>query len=272
MTRIVILADIHGNLPAFEAALQHVAQQRPDLLLLAGDIIIGSPDSQACWQLARSLGCPILRGNHERYAAHYGTPKAAPLWSQLQFAPLQWSVAQLSEQERQQMEALPLTLRLPEAPGLFFAHASERDDHDTVAAYTPEEQLHGMFPAAPEPYLIRAHNHYGQVRVWQNRLIVTCGSVGLPLDSHPTAQYLLLDQQANGWKIQHMAVPYPLEATLKRFHDTGYLEAVGPMARLFYREVLTASHQIVPCLRLYAQWSSQESITFPQAVERFLSL
>ncbi len=272
MTRIAILADIHGNLPAFEAALKHVAQQSPDLILLAGDIIIGSPDSQACWQLAVSLGCPMLRGNHERYASHYGTPKALPLWSQQQFAPLQWSVAQLSEQERQQMENLPLQYRLPEAPGLFFVHASERDDHDTVASYTPETRLSEMFPTAREPYLIRAHNHYGQVRVWQNRFIITCGSVGLPLDSHPTAQYLLLDQQKSGWNIQHMAVPYPVEAALNRFHDTGYLQAVGPMARLFYREVLTAAHHIVPCLRLYAQWSSQGPITFAQAVDRFLNL
>src|SRR5512138_2161712 len=101
--RIAVLADIHGNLPAFEAALKHASQQKPDLMILAGDVVIGAPDSKDCWSLALSLGCPILRGNHERYAAHFGTPQAAPQWTEEQFTPLQWAVAQLSEQDRQDM-------------------------------------------------------------------------------------------------------------------------------------------------------------------------
>ncbi len=56
--RIAVLADIHGNLPAFEAALKHVSQQKVDQIILAGDIIIGSPDSKACWDLALSSGLP----------------------------------------------------------------------------------------------------------------------------------------------------------------------------------------------------------------------
>lgn len=270
--RIAVLADIHGNLPAFEAALKHVSQHKVDQIILAGDIINGAPDSAACWALALSLGCPILRGNHERYVAHFGTPKASPLWSLEQFAPLQWTVEQLAEPDRRRMEQLPLNLRLPEAPGLFFVHASERDDHDTLASHTPEPAIQAMFPTARERYIIRAHNHLGQVRVWENGLVVTCGSVGLALDGNPTAQYLLLDQEANGWKIQHQSAPYPLEAVIGRFQDTGYVASVGPMGRLFYREVLTASHQIVPFLRLYGQWSTQGELPLAQAVERFLSL
>ncbi len=120
--------------------------------------------------------------------------------------------------------------------------------------------------------MIRGHNHCGQVRVWEKRFIVTCGSVGLPLDGNPTAQYLLLDQEKNGWKIQHQSVPYHLDATISRFHDTGYLSAVGPMGYLYFREVVTASHHIVPFLRLYSQWSKQEDISLSRAVGRFLSL
>ena len=272
MLRIAILADIHGNLPAFETALQHVSQQKVDQMIIAGDIINGSPDSQACWSLALSLGCPILRGNHERYVAHFGTSKASPLWSTEQFAPLQWTVAQISEQDRQCMEQLPLTLRLPEAPDFFIVHATERDDHDTIASHTPEDVLHLMFPTAQERYIIRAHNHFGQMRIWEKGFIVTCGSVGLPMDGYPTVQYLLLDHDKKGWKIQHQSVPYPLDSAINRFHDTSYLSSVGPMARLFFREVLTASQQIVPFLRLYAQWSRQGHISLSQAVDRFLSL
>jgi len=40
--RIAILADIHGNLPAFEAALEHVARQHADRLIIAGVIVVGA--------------------------------------------------------------------------------------------------------------------------------------------------------------------------------------------------------------------------------------
>jgi predicted phosphodiesterase len=269
--RLAILADIHGNLPAFEAALEHVAHQKVDQIIIAGDIVNGCPDSKACLNLALSLGCPLLRGNHERYIAHFDTPEASPKWVTDQYAPLRWTREQLSEQERNLVSQFPGYLRLPEAPNILVVHASERNDHDSVEAHTLEHDLHAMFPAAQERYIVRSHNHEGQVRFWEKGFIITTGSVGLPLDGNPTAQYLLLDQNKNEWNIQHQSVPYNLDAAISRFHDTGYLSSVGPMGRLFFRELVTASKQIVPFLRLYRQWSEQSDISLAQAVDRFMS-
>jgi predicted phosphodiesterase len=259
--RVAILADIHGNLPAFEAALNHAADQNVDQIIVAGDIVIGAPDSIDCWKLALSLNCPILRGNHERYVAHYGTALASPEWSTEKYSPLQWAVSQLESQDCQAMDLLPTNLRLPDAQDLFIVHASEGNDSDTVVAHTPEEQLSVMFPSAKERYIIRAHNHVGQTRVWKNRFIVTAGSVVLPLDGNPTAQYLILDQEKGGWQIKHQSVPYPLEVVIQRFKDTQSLASTGPMGRLFFREVVKASQQLVPFLRLYKQWSKEGNIS-----------
>lgn len=269
--RIAILADIHGNLPAFEAALDHVPRQTVDQIVIAGDLVVGSPDSAACWHLAQSVRCPILRGNHERYVADYGTPDADPRWATEQFAPVQWAVSQLTDDERQAMGALPRVLRLANAPGLLIVHASARGDHDTMFAYTPEARLSAMFPQVCEQMIVRAHNHVGQVRLWDGHTIVTAGSVGLPLDSNPTAQYLLLEQNAKGWHIHHQSVPYDVDSALRRFEESGYLAATGSMGRLFQREVATASHQIVPFLRAYARWSQESAIALDHAIDRFLA-
>jgi len=126
--RIAILADIHGNLPAFEAVLVHVRQQAPDLIVIAGDIVIGAPDSAACWQLAQSLACPMVRGNHERYLGHFGTEQGDPAWQTEQFAPVQWAVAQFTAQERAAIANLPVALQLPEMPNLLVVHATARSD------------------------------------------------------------------------------------------------------------------------------------------------
>ncbi len=39
MTRLAILADLHGNLPALEAVLQDLAQFTVDRVIVAGDVI-----------------------------------------------------------------------------------------------------------------------------------------------------------------------------------------------------------------------------------------
>ncbi|GAB4198776.1 MAG: metallophosphoesterase family protein [Roseiflexaceae bacterium] len=267
--RIAILADVHGNLAAFEAALEDAARQQAGQIIIAGDLVVGAPDSAACWRLARSLGCPILRGNHEGYVAGLDHPDAPPAWRTPQFAPVQWAATQLTPDERRDAGALPPHLCPADLPGLLLVHASLRNDRDSILPYTPDEELAAMFPDVQETLIVRAHNHAGQVRLWGSRTIVTTGSVGLPLDGNPTAQYLLLEQTRDGWSFRHQSVVYDVAATLRRFHTSGYLEAAGPMARLYQREVATAAHQIVPFLRAYTAWSRKGPIGLEEALGRF---
>jgi predicted phosphodiesterase len=269
--RIAVLADIHGNLPAFEAALEHVRSAGVDQIIIAGDIVVGSPDSAACLQLARELGCPIIRGNHERYVFDFGGERADPLWSTAQFAPLHWAVQQLGEPARRELTTLPASLRLPDAPELLFVHASLRSDNDSLRAHTPEALLAAYFPGVEAGLIVRAHNHVGATRIWGERLIVTSGSIGLALDGSPTAQYLLLERRRSGWRITHQSVPYDLDRLAERFHSTGYLEATGPIGRLYMREVLTASFQIVPFLRFHQRLLEQGPMAMGEALERFLA-
>jgi len=269
--RIAVLADVHGNLCAFEAALDHVAQQGVDRIVLAGDLVIGCPDTAACWRLARSLHCSMLRGNQERYVACYNTPDADPYWHTEQYAPVGWGVVQLTDGERQEMRALPLSLRFADAPDLLFVHASARSDIDTITAYTPAARLGDMFAGVSERTIVRAHNHVCQVRLWEGHQIVTTGSVGLPLDGNPTAQYLLLERNgSSGWRFEHQSVAYDVDAALRRFDETGYLAEAGPMACLFQRTVATAAHHLIPFMRYYAHWR-QEGLSLERAVERFLN-
>jgi hypothetical protein len=268
--RLAVFADIHGNLLAFEAALAHARGAGVDQIVIVGDIVIGSPDSAACWQLARSLGCPILRGNHERYVVDYGTDRAVPIWSTPQFAPLHWAAAQLSAEERAALGALPWHLRLPDLPDLLLVHASLRNDTDGLPAYTPEAHLPAMFPAATERLIVRAHDHIGATYLWGERRVVTAGSVGLPLNGVPTAQYLLLERRGAGWHAAHQSVPYNLDAALTRFAESGYLAATGVMGRLYQREVATASFQIVPFLRRYQLLTAQAPVSLDDALAHYL--
>lgn len=269
--RIAVFADIHGNLLAFEAALAHARRQGFDHLVIVGDLINGAPDSLACWQLAQSLNCTLLRGNHERYIFDFGTPNAAAAWTTERFAPVQWCAAQFSAAERQELAALPFAYRSSDWPDLLFVHASLRQDNDTITPYTAEADLAAMFPNRSTGWIIRGHNHLCQIRFWQECTLVTSGSVGWAMDEHPLAQYVLLEHNQQGWRAQHQAVPYDIEATIERFYTTGYYQEAGPMVRLILREIATASPQMIPFLRQYERWASQEEIALATAIDRFLT-
>jgi len=271
LMRIAVLGDIHGNLPALQAVLGELATLKPDRTIVIGDVIDGAPDSHACWELVKELEAPILRGNHERYVFDYGTERASPEWSQPHFAPVRWSVAQFTADERREMSLLPLTLTLPEAPGLLFVHASSRNDHDSVFMHTPDSVLEPMFDDTTEPWIIRGHNHLPGLRQWMDRRIVNVGSVGLPLDGHTSAQFCLLENHSSGWEATHLAVAYDVDATIRSFRDSGYLEQGGPMARLFLREVATATHHFVPFLRRYGHAMRTGHIDAATAIDRFLN-
>jgi predicted phosphodiesterase len=270
--RIAVLADIHGNQLAFAAALADVRRHGVDQIVIAGDIVVGSPDSADCWELARSLTCPIIRGNHERYVVDYATPRADPAWDTPQFAPLQYAAAQLGSSARAAAAALPSALRLPDAPDLLIVHASQRSDHDTLRAHTPDSALPDLFPDPGARLIARGHNHIAGIRPWGRHQIVTVGSVGLPLDGVATAQYALLDRRDGGWTVSHRSVPYDLDAALGRFYSTGYIAQAGVIARLYYRELASASFHIVPFLRCYQRWQADGPLDLEAAFERFCRL
>lgn len=269
--RIAVFGDVHGNLAALEATLGEIERLKPDRIVVIGDVVDGAPDSLACWNRVAALGVPLLRGNHERYLFDYGTERASPEWSMPHFAPVRWARKQCDDGVRAQMAALPLHLKLPEAPELLFVHASFRNDHDSLFAHTPDETIVPFFEGSSEPWIIRGHNHLAGIKPWKGRTIVNLGSVGLPLDSHAAAQFAVLERRNSGWTVTHKAVPYDVDATVRRFRDSGYLEEGGPMARLFLREVATATHHFVPFLRYYGHPLREGKIDVAVAIDRFLS-
>ena len=269
--RLAIFADIHGNLPAFEAALEHLGGQGADALAIAGDTVNGGPDSAACWLLAQSQHCPVLRGNHERYVYDLDAPDAPDEWRSERFAPARWTFDQCDEAMRRQMAAAPLHL-LPEGTdGLLVVHASARADNDSLTPHTPPEDLESMFSGWDAGVIVRGHNHIPGERRWGRRTILTTGSVGIPVNGLPTAQYLLLERRRSGWSWRHQSVPYDLGAVRARFRDSGYLDAAGPMARLYLREILTGTFQLVPFLRQYRRWSPAGDLDLETALRRFLA-
>jgi len=250
--RIAVLADVHGNLAAFEAALAAARRAVPDLLVVAGDVVNGGPDSRACWTLARAEADLLLRGNHERYAMDRGTPAGDPAWVGPRFRPLAWTVTELDgllgDLRRAPIAAVA-------ADGVVVVHAAPDDDQLGAFPWTPDGDLEAAFAGVDAGLIVRGHNHLPfERRLPDGRLLVSVGAVGLALAGRPEAQWALLSHERGGWRVRHGSEPYDVAATLRRFDTSGYLDVAGPIGRLFRREVATGTHQLVPFLRFERAW------------------
>ena len=83
MTRLAILADIHGNLPALAAVRADLATQAVDRVIVAGDLINWGPCSAQVVEQVVADGWDVVRGNHELILLDYGTPRAPAAWEDL---------------------------------------------------------------------------------------------------------------------------------------------------------------------------------------------
>ena len=108
--RIAAFGDIHGNLFALQAVFGEISEtQKPDGLLVTGDLVYKFPWGAEVVDLLRSLPCQIILGNAELYLILWGTS----LW------PEKWDLPQprelvMWERERLGSERLAWLASLPE--------------------------------------------------------------------------------------------------------------------------------------------------------------
>ncbi|NUO64675.1 MAG: metallophosphoesterase family protein [Gemmatimonadaceae bacterium] len=226
--RLAALYDIHGNLPALDAALAAAEEADVDTILIGGDIVLG-PIPAATLERLRALGtrARCIRGNCDRLVveAFDETPSRklpAPVAEAVA-----WTAAQLSRDQRDFLAALPETLSLDVA-GLgpvLFCHATPRSDEEIVTTRTPLERMRTVLDDVAEKIVVCGHTHMQFDRAIDGRRLVNAGSVGMPYGA-PGAHWLLVDTD-----LRPRRTTYDLDAAARAVRATAY-----PRAEEFARQ------------------------------------
>ncbi|HQZ28857.1 MAG: metallophosphoesterase family protein [Verrucomicrobiales bacterium] len=66
--KYAIFGDIHANLEAFQAVLEDADQQGCTDRICVGDIVGYGANPRECLDMVRSMGCPVVKGNHDEEA------------------------------------------------------------------------------------------------------------------------------------------------------------------------------------------------------------
>lgn len=91
MTKLAVISDIHGNLPALEAVISDLKNFDVDHVIVPGDVISFGPFPRQTAAIVIKNGWSVIRGNNEYFLIDYKTPRAPDEWNDpIQFAPTAW--------------------------------------------------------------------------------------------------------------------------------------------------------------------------------------
>jgi len=240
--RIAVFSDVHGNLSALQAVLEHIDQQpNLDKIVFAGDLCVFGPRPQACLDTVRERQIAAVVGNTDDWIR-----KPPPIMDdmddseQMQRMRLQavcrWTARQLDDTSLIWIDNLRESFQLRISPSsehaddLLIVHANPTDLSQII--FPPLErqiELYGRIRQDDELLgsilgdvgvnsIVFGHLHIPSIRRWRNKQLVNISSVSLPGDGDPRAKYAVLTwEAATGWSVEHFYITYSIKGEIEAF-------------------------------------------------------
>jgi len=236
-TRVALLSDVHGNLPAFQAVLDDIQREGVDARWCLGDLVGYGAQPDECVALARETCDVCLIGNHDMVVidklditefSHNAA--VAAIWTRENIAP-------------ESVEYLAALETHGQAGELGLYHASPRDPVWEYVLSTGQagacmdvmEQRVGAvghshvalwFNRGPDNPVTGEHAPGGtELDLSEGDWIVNPGGVGQPRDGDPRAAWLLLDLQS--WTATWHRVEYPIDEAARAIEHAGLPDALS---------------------------------------------
>ena len=258
MTRIAVLADVHGNVPALEAVIEDVTSQQPDEVLVGGDLVGRGPCGKQVVRRINEMGWRSVRGNHEDYLLAFRQERVKGHWlTAPEWSAARWMAAELDDAAVRSIESLPLTLSSHLAPELRLVHGTPRSNSEGIGPWTSRRQMEAHFSAVPEPVLVCGHTHRPLECRLPDGIVVNVGAVGLPFNRDRRAQYALFQFGSDETEVEFRRVEYDLDQTVRDYETSGFLRHGGATARLLMLELETAAPFLVP----FIEWARAKGVT-----------
>jgi predicted phosphodiesterase len=235
-SKVAVISDVHGNLPAFEAVMADVRESGAEEVWCLGDLVGYGAQPDECVALARDVCHRVLAGNHDLVVT--GDIDIGD-FSSAAAAAAAWTRENIGEDALEWLRSLS-----PEddEPAIALYHASPRDPiwEYVLSSWQAEECL----PLMGRRVGAVGHSH---VALWfsdgnggiegaqappgtdadlsEGRWLLNPGGVGQPRDGDPRAAWMLVDTE--NWTASWRRVEYPIEQAAKAIEDAGLPPVLG---------------------------------------------
>ena len=211
--KFAIFADIHANLHALQEVLADAQDQGCGNFVCLGDIVGYGGNPSECLDAVRSLGCPVVRGNHDEGASDESSLEDL---NPLAETALLWTRSQLTTEQKEWLRDLKLVRQVRD---FTIVHAT-LDSPGAWGYVTNRFDAMASFSYQFTPVCFYGHTHVPRVfekgdavRAGRGfdltlergvKYFVNVGSVGQPRDGDWRASYAVYDSQAQTISIRRV--------------------------------------------------------------------
>jgi putative phosphoesterase len=217
MERVAVITDIHANLPALEAVVEHIEERGVDAIYCGGDLVGYGPHPNEVCALIEDRGIPTIYGNYDyaigRDEEDCGCAYRDQHDRELGQQSIAWTLEHTDERSKAFMRGLPFDLRF-ELGGrrVRLVHGSPRKVNEYLFEDKPARTFERIAAGADCDVLVFGHTHQPWVREYGGVLFVNCGSVGKPKDGDPRAAFALLESEEDGVAARIERVEYDAQS------------------------------------------------------------
>lgn len=261
-TRIILLSDIHGNLPAFRAVIASLPEH--DAVIVAGDHCLDGPNPAEVLDLLHELRWTLIMGNTDHDILE---PPQDLKGHKLRL--LEWTREQLGPERLRRLSCLDFSARIrheeaaipvlgpavnPEDPlvhrsaeqnwadlrndiehgedALLVVHANPLNLDEQLYPTMSEEQLRPYLQYMQARVLAFGHLHIPYIRPVGDALLLDVASVGHPKDHDRRAAYTVLRWDNGSRSLTQVRVPYDVEETVFLMRRSGMPDVEKHIASL----------------------------------------
>ncbi len=226
--RFAIFSDLHANLEATEAVLADAQEKDCTHYVCLGDLVGYNANPHECVDLVRQLGCPVLKGNHDEQVC---LARSSREFNDLAERALGWTRANLTDEDKQWLAALPLTCQVRD---FTVVHATLDtpgewgyviNNLDALASFTYQHTTVCFFGHTHVAGAFVRDENVKRFRREQlliepaKKYFINAGSVGQPRDGDPRAAYCIY--HVGGQIVEERRVRYDLATAQKKIIAAG---------------------------------------------------
>jgi predicted phosphodiesterase len=264
MSRIGVIADIHGHLPGLKKTFKILEKERVDGVVVCGDVVGYGTSPNECCDRIRALNCPVAAGNHDWAVA--GKTEYKESHSIKAIKGIDYTQKVISKENLRWLQSLPLHYKKNSTE---FVHASlvegEKWYYLTSRRFTPHQgwqDVRDCFAALKGRVCFVGHSHrpkmflenpQGDIEVINpqreshelqgSRAIIDVGSIGLPRGPSKQASLVVYDSANQTVHFRHFNnfdTPHPSQATAKKQKSSGK-STKSMISRWFQRNSMPTS-------------------------------
>jgi putative phosphoesterase len=229
-TRIAALSDVHGNLLALEAVRKAVKKEKPDVVLVAGDLVMNGPEPGATVDAIREMerdGAIVVQGNTDVAVAD-GDYAAAFPWlyesgiPDAMRAAAEWAHDALDDDQLAWLRRLPAERRVRIGDDLVLAtHASPGSQTQGFDRDLDPSTVVERVSRTDARVICCGHTHFPGVHEFGWKVVVNDGSAGYAFDGDPTASWALVTLDGDGVEAEIRRTDYDVLATANAISSRG---------------------------------------------------